>query len=110
MFSTIRCYQIVPGTAFVRGLPPNVTKEGLQTLLARFGEITDCRIVMDKATRSPNGTAFVDFADNTAVKKASATSRREGKGILCVLAATPMLAHSNSWHALASSPNLISLG
>lgn len=64
----------VPGTAYVRDVPLDASRTDVSDALKKFGEITSCRLVFDKVTRKPNGTAFVDFAKATSVKKAAAVS------------------------------------
>eukprot|EP00041_Stephanoeca_diplocostata_P040578 m.1639999 g.1639999 ORF g.1639999 m.1639999 type:complete len:385 (+) comp39138_c0_seq1:231-1385(+) len=68
----------VPGTAYIRDVPLDASRTDVSDALKKFGDITSCRLVFDKVTRKPNGTAFVDFAKATSVKKAAAASRELG--------------------------------
>lgn len=79
--------EVIPGTAYVRKIPPIATKTTVTEALEKFGEVTSCRLVMDKETKESNGTAFVDFADELSVKKAVAAcqsyKRGKGNGVPC---------------------------
>jgi len=54
----------------------------LQARFDRFGPVKACRIVMDKTTGKPKGTAFIEFKtpDPAAAAAAASTRAREGKG------------------------------
>lgn len=53
-----------------------------QARFDRFGPVKACRIVMDKTTAKPKGTAFIEFKtpDPAAAAAAASTRAREGKG------------------------------
>ncbi|KAG2482067.1 hypothetical protein HYH03_018977 [Edaphochlamys debaryana] len=79
-------------TVFVRGLPLDVTAPALQARLELFGPVKACRLVLDKASRKPKGTAFVEFRSPESAAKAAAACERgrrhEGPGI--TLAGRPL--------------------
>lgn len=54
----------------------------LQARFDRFGIVKACRVVMDKATGKPKGTAFVEFKSpaGAAAAAAACARAREGKG------------------------------
>lgn len=58
-------------TVFVRGLPLDVTKITLQAKMEGYGRVKACRIVMDKTTGKPKGTAFVEFEEDSGARRAS---------------------------------------
>ncbi|WIA36043.1 hypothetical protein OEZ86_007402 [Tetradesmus obliquus] len=72
----------VASTVFVRGLPLDVTSPELQARFERFGPVTACRVVMDKATGKPKGTAFIEFkgAAGAAAAADACARARAGKG------------------------------
>lgn len=48
-------------TVFIRNLPFTSTDEQLQNFFGHFGKVRYARVVMDKVTEKPAGTAFVCF-------------------------------------------------
>ena len=73
-------------TVFVRGLPLDITKEQLHQALTEFGPIRSCRLVLQKSTRIPKGTAFVEFRLQEGAKSVVEACRRgrerNGPGIV----------------------------
>jgi len=67
-------------TVFVRNLHVDATPEELTELMGRFGKVTACRIVKDRATGKPAGKAFVEFEDKRAAGQACAASDRAERG------------------------------
>ena len=50
--------------------------------MGKFGKVRSCRVVMDKASGRPKGTAFVDFVKPDAAKAAvDAATKVEGGGV-----------------------------
>ncbi|MEW5317651.1 MAG: hypothetical protein WDW38_008933 [Sanguina aurantia] len=72
-------------TVFVRGLPLDVTSVELSARLTIFGPLKACRLVMNKASGKPKGTAFVEFGGGDAASKAAEACARgrlnKGPGI-----------------------------
>ncbi len=62
---------------FVGGLSFNTTDDGLREGFARFGEITDAKVITDRDTGRSRGFGFVTFADAQAAQ--SAISEMDGR-------------------------------
>jgi cold-inducible RNA-binding protein len=56
---------------FVGSLSWNTDDRGLEAAFARFGEITDAKVVTDRETGRSRGFGFVTFADAAAAQKAA---------------------------------------
>ena len=50
-------------TIFIRNLPISVDQEQLRNFFAKYGRIRWARLVIDKETKTPKGSAFVRFAE-----------------------------------------------
>jgi nucleolar protein 4 len=70
----------VDATVFVRGLPAEATPGALRTRLEAFGDVKACRLVMDKKTGRPKGTAFVEYATEAGAAAAAAAAGRAAAG------------------------------
>ena len=57
---------------FVGGLSFDTTDDGLHEAFARFGEITEHKVITDRATGRSRGFGFVTFADEAAATTAIA--------------------------------------
>jgi cold-inducible RNA-binding protein len=57
---------------FVGGLSFNTTDDGLRDGFARFGEITEAKVITDRDTGRSRGFGFVTFTDEQAAQKAIA--------------------------------------
>jgi RNA recognition motif-containing protein len=55
---------------FVGGLSWNTLDDGLREAFARFGEITEAKVIMDRETGRSRGFGFVSFTDEEAAKAA----------------------------------------
>ncbi|XP_027059470.1 RNA-binding protein Musashi homolog 2-like [Pocillopora damicornis] len=55
------------GKIFVGGLSTETTKESLQEYFSDFGEVTDCIVMRDTATKRSRGFGFVTFQDPASV-------------------------------------------
>ena len=76
-------------TIFIRNLPYDAGEEAICAIFEAFGEIDDCKIVVDRATQHSRGTAFVKFrekqsADVCLMKYGSDSMEAEGKNLLYV--------------------------
>lgn len=49
-------------TIFIRNLPISVTQDQLRDFFAKLGKVRWARVVIDRQTNTPKGTAFVRFA------------------------------------------------
>jgi len=47
---------------FVGGLPPQTTQESLASYLSQYGQITECKVVLDLATGRSKGYGFVVYS------------------------------------------------
>ncbi|OIT28370.1 PREDICTED: heterogeneous nuclear ribonucleoprotein 1-like [Nicotiana attenuata] len=57
------------GKLFVGGIAWETNEESFRKYFSRFGETTDCVIMMDKVSGRPRGFGFVTFADPEVVNK-----------------------------------------
>lgn len=73
---------------YIKGLPANFTSNDLRTLFERYGEIEDCRVLVDMTTLASRGIAFVRFCD-----------------VMCAQAAIDVL--NNSFVAGSNKPILV---
>lgn len=64
---------------FVGSLSWNVTDETLREAFARFGDVTEAKVITDRETGRSRGFGFVTFAD--AQEAANAISGMDGKEI-----------------------------
>jgi RNA recognition motif-containing protein len=48
---------------FAGNLPWSVDDNGLRDLFSTFGEVTDCKVIMDRETGRSRGFGFVEMAD-----------------------------------------------
>lgn len=51
---------------FIGGLSWNTTNESLHDAFSKFGETTECKIIMDKMTGKSKGFGFVAFESKSA--------------------------------------------
>ncbi|QDZ17654.1 RNA-binding domain-containing protein [Chloropicon primus] len=58
-------------TVFVSHIPLNAYKMDVQRVMEKFGQVSSCRMVIDKKARKFSGKAFVEFAKAASAKKAS---------------------------------------
>ena len=76
-----------PGASvFVRGLALDITKDQLFTAMRAYGPVASARLVVDKSTGNPKGTAFVDFriikAAEAVVAACAKGRQKAGPGVL----------------------------
>jgi RNA recognition motif-containing protein len=57
---------------YVGGLSYNTTDEGLEAAFAKYGEVSDAKVITDRETGRSRGFGFVTFQDNSAADKAIA--------------------------------------
>ena len=69
-------------SVFLRDVPTEVTKQEVYERMRAFGAVRSCRLVVDKATGRPKGTAFVDFHEpRSAAAAVAAAEKEEGGGV-----------------------------
>lgn len=70
-------------TVFVRGLPAAATEAVLREVMAKLGPLKACRMVVDKVTQQPKGTAFVEFRNADSAARAALLGKGDrGAGLL----------------------------
>ncbi|XP_065059804.1 RNA-binding protein Musashi homolog 2-like isoform X2 [Rhopilema esculentum] len=52
-----------PGKLFVGGLHPSTSEESMRDYFSGFGQVNDCKLMIDNVTRKSRGFGFVTFAD-----------------------------------------------
>ncbi|NLH50785.1 MAG: RNA-binding protein [Myxococcales bacterium] len=57
---------------YVGGLSWNTTDDGLHEAFARFGEVSEAKVISDRETGRSRGFGFVTFEDNAAADAAVA--------------------------------------
>ncbi|DBA82043.1 TPA: hypothetical protein ACH3X1_007738 [Trebouxia sp. C0004] len=67
-------------TVFVRSLPPDVSQDQLNLAFTKFGKLRACRLVMNKASQQPKGTAFVEYWDTSTAAAAAAACQKAREG------------------------------
>jgi RNA recognition motif-containing protein len=55
---------------FIGGLSWGTNEDGLKDSFSKFGEITDARVITDRATGRSRGFGFVTFEETTSVMDA----------------------------------------
>ena len=58
-------------TVFVSHVPLSAYKMDLQRVMEAFGQVSSCRMVMDKQTRKFSGKAFVEYAKAAGARRAA---------------------------------------
>ncbi|CAA84667.2 RNA-binding protein Musashi homolog 1 [Caenorhabditis elegans] len=58
-----------PGKMFIGGLSWQTTAENLRDYFGRFGEVNECMVMRDPATKRARGFGFITFVDPSSVDK-----------------------------------------
>lgn len=58
--------QVNPRKLFVGNLPWSASEQQVQEIFAQFGELVDCKLIVDRMSGRSKGIAFVEFADEAA--------------------------------------------
>uniref|UniRef100_A0A158R3Y0 RRM domain-containing protein n=1 Tax=Syphacia muris TaxID=451379 RepID=A0A158R3Y0_9BILA len=69
-----------PGKMFIGGLSWQTTAEGLRDYFSKFGEVNECMVMRDPATKRARGFGFITFADPASVDKVLAHEHHELDG------------------------------
>ena len=70
-------YFVEPGaTVFIRNIPVDATQKTVFEAMKKFGFVKSTRLVLNKSTRKPKGTAFVDFKTAESANKAAEASQK----------------------------------
>ncbi|PIO66701.1 hypothetical protein TELCIR_11576 [Teladorsagia circumcincta] len=65
---------------FIGGLSWQTTAEGLRDYFGRFGEVNECMVMRDPATKRARGFGFITFVDPASVDRVLATEEHELDG------------------------------
>jgi RNA recognition motif-containing protein len=66
-----------PGKMFIGGLSWQTTAEGLRDYFCKFGEVNECMVMRDPATKRARGFGFITFAHPDSVEKVLAEASHE---------------------------------
>jgi RNA-binding protein Musashi len=66
-----------PGKMFIGGLSWQTTAEGLRDYFCKFGEVNECMVMRDPATKRARGFGFVTFRTPDSVEKVLAEANHE---------------------------------
>ncbi|CAI5444489.1 unnamed protein product [Caenorhabditis angaria] len=69
-----------PGKMFIGGLSWQTTAENLRDYFGRFGEVNECMVMRDPATKRARGFGFITFVDPSSVDKVLQTREHELDG------------------------------
>ncbi|XP_077995688.1 RNA-binding protein Musashi homolog 2-like isoform X18 [Glandiceps talaboti] len=58
-----------PGKMFIGGLSWQTSPDGLRDHFSKFGEVTECMVMRDQATKRSRGFGFITFRDPASVDK-----------------------------------------
>jgi nucleolar protein 4 len=89
-------YTVEPGAVvFIRNIPIDATQRTVFEAMKKFGFVKSTRLVLNKQTRRPKGTAFVDFKTADSAKMAAAASQKatEKTGPPVMIAGKPVEIH-----------------
>ncbi|XP_058788475.1 glycine-rich RNA-binding protein 3, mitochondrial-like [Vicia villosa] len=80
VFQAIRCFSSVPSTKlFVGGVSYSTDEQSLREVFARYGEVVDVRIIMDRETGRSKGFGFITY--NTVEEASSALQALDGQDL-----------------------------
>jgi RNA recognition motif-containing protein len=73
---------------FVGGIGPNTTRETVHAAFSQFGEVLECKVIVDQNTGFSKGYGFVEFISPISAQKATASGfiSIDGKNCNCNLA------------------------
>uniref|UniRef100_A0A914WFX3 RRM domain-containing protein n=1 Tax=Plectus sambesii TaxID=2011161 RepID=A0A914WFX3_9BILA len=69
-----------PGKMFIGGLSWQTTAEGLRDYFGKFGEVNECMVMRDPATKRARGFGFITFTDSSSVDKVLAQEQHDLDG------------------------------
>lgn len=65
---------------YVGNVPYSATKEQIEQLFSKFGEVHSVKIILDKESRRPKGFVFVEMDDEAALKAIESLNDEEFLG------------------------------
>lgn len=89
-------YYVEPGaTVFIRNIPVNATQKTVFEAMKKFGFVKSTRLVLNKSTKKPKGTAFVDFKTVESANIVAEASQKAiaKKGPPVIIAGKPVEIH-----------------
>ncbi|XP_020090230.1 UBP1-associated protein 2B-like [Ananas comosus] len=91
---------------FVHGLGWETTSEGLRAAFARYGEIEDCRVIVDKPSGRSKGYGFVQFRHRSSASRALREPQKliDNRMTACQLASTGPTPHGHQQHNPSPNP------
>jgi len=97
---------------FIGGLPPQTTQDSLASYLSQYGQITECKVVLDLVTGRSKGYGFVAFSTPQEAQAAVAQGYLtvDGKKCNCNLACVGAKKDSTSITKKRSFPEGVPLG
>ncbi|MBL7765247.1 MAG: RNA-binding protein [Chitinophagaceae bacterium] len=66
---------------YVSNIPFKMREDELNALFAEFGEVSSCKIIMDKVTHRSRGFGFVEMPDGDAQSAIDSLNGREVMGL-----------------------------
>ncbi|CAI4224698.1 unnamed protein product [Auanema sp. JU1783] len=69
-----------PAKMFIGGLSWQTSAEGLRDYFGRFGDVNECMVMRDPATKRARGFGFITFSDASSVDKVLAQDDHELDG------------------------------
>ena len=94
--STKEPYTVEPGaTVFIRNIPIDATQKTVFEAMKKFGFVKSTRLVLNKQTQRPKGTAFVDFRSAEDASRAAEASQKaaDKSGPPVIIAGKPVEIH-----------------
>ncbi|CAI8596229.1 unnamed protein product [Vicia faba] len=80
VFQAVRCFSSTPSTKlFVGGVSYSTDEQSLREVFARYGEVVDVRIIMDRETGRSKGFGFITY--NTVEEASSALQALDGQDL-----------------------------
>nr|CAD1826872.1 unnamed protein product [Ananas comosus var. bracteatus] len=94
-----------PSSAPPRRATPT-TSEGLRAAFARYGEIEDCRVIVDKPSGRSKGYGFVQFRHRSSASRALREPQKliDNRMTACQLASTGPTPHGHQQHNPSPNP------
>lgn len=65
---------------YVGNIPYTATKEQINELFSKYGEVKSVKIILDKESKRPKGFCFVEMQDNEALEAISNLNDKEFLG------------------------------
>ncbi|PKA60481.1 Heterogeneous nuclear ribonucleoprotein 1 [Apostasia shenzhenica] len=95
---------------FVHGLGWETTSDALRSVFARYGELDECRVVVDRATGRSKGYGFVLYRHRSSARRALRNPQKliDNRMTACQLASAGPTQNPNTYPSSNPNPNAIS--